>query len=103
MLPSALVARLLVLQPPQQCRVSMNAKASPLVLHEGDGWLVVNKPRGMIVHDGPESLIDALASAGYKGTSPVHRLDAETSGVMLFRMVENRISRDSSRPALPTR
>jgi 23S rRNA-/tRNA-specific pseudouridylate synthase/cold shock CspA family protein len=86
MLSSALVARLLVLQPPQQCRwaVSMNAKASPLVLHEGDGWLVVNKPRGMIVHDGPESLIDALASAGYKGTSPVHRLDAETSGVMLF-------------------
>ena len=82
---TALVARLLVLQPPQQqWFVSMSVKASPLVLHEGDGWLVVNKPRGMIVHDGPESLIDALASAGYKGTSPVHRLDAETSGVMLF-------------------
>jgi len=56
---------------------------SDIVLHEGDGWLAVNKPRGMVVHDGQSSLVAALEAAGYKGVSPCHRLDADTSGVML--------------------
>jgi len=56
---------------------------SELVLHEGDGWLAVNKPPGMVVHDGPGSLVATLEAAGYHGASPCHRLDAETSGVML--------------------
>lgn len=55
-----------------------------LVLAEGDGWLVANKPAGISVHDGESSLIAALDAAGHPNMHPCHRLDAETSGVMLL-------------------
>ena len=57
---------------------------SELIIEQGDGWLVVNKPRGMVVHDGPDSLITTLAEAGHPSATPCHRLDAETSGLMLL-------------------
>jgi 23S rRNA-/tRNA-specific pseudouridylate synthase/cold shock CspA family protein len=56
---------------------------SELVVEEGEGWLIVNKPRGMIVHDGPGSLIASLVNAGHQDATPCHRLDADTSGLML--------------------
>ena len=74
---------------------------SELVLHEGDGWLAVNKPPGMVVHDGPSSLVAALEAAGYPGASPCHRLDAETSGVMLCSLrsdVKARITASLAEP-----
>ena len=56
-----------------------------LVLYESpDGWLVANKPRGMVVHDGSDSLVATLTTAGYADARPCHRLDAETSGVILM-------------------
>ena len=68
---------------PHAC-MSMASSSSPLIIHEGDGWIVANKPAGVIVHDGEGSLIELLADAGYSQLNPCHRLDAETSGAMLL-------------------
>jgi len=55
-----------------------------LVISEGGDWLVVNKPSGTSVHDGPLSLLALLKGAGLGSRCvPAHRLDIETSGVML--------------------
>lgn len=69
-------------QPPT--KITMCGPQHQLVLAEGDGWLVANKPAGISVHDGESSLINALRSAGHPDMHPCHRLDAETSGVMLL-------------------
>jgi RluA family pseudouridine synthase len=62
------------------------------LLHEDDDLLVVAKPAGVpSVHDGnrPDipNLIDLLQPA-YGGLWPVHRLDLDTSGVILFARTE---------------
>eukprot|EP00966_Prymnesium_polylepis_P298017 6886274-Prymnesium_polylepis.1 len=63
---------------------TMNTDAAPsLVVHKGKDFLVVNKPPGMIVHDGEGSLIAALDALGHSNYDPCHRLDAETSGVLI--------------------
>jgi RluA family pseudouridine synthase len=68
-------------------------------LTRGDGWLVVDKPAGITVHNAPGQDVCSLVSAvlrkeaGSSGpgdgkrdfrVSPVHRLDKETSGVLLL-------------------
>ena len=65
----------------------------PTVLFEDESVLVVDKPAGMVVHDGPHSLASWLAA--YRPTVPaydwpdpgragiVHRLDRGTSGAMV--------------------
>jgi len=59
--------------------------AASLVIAQGPGWLVVNKPAGTAVHDGPLSVLALLKGAGLGGEcAPVHRLDIQTSGVMLL-------------------
>lgn len=79
--PAAML--LLSAQLPQQ-HGSVVMQESQLVLAEGNGWLVANKPPGMPVHDGESSLVAALSAIGYHDMHPCHRLDAETSGVMLL-------------------
>src|SRR5208337_3225602 len=69
------------------------------VLAVGKGWLVVDKPAGMSVHNEPGRDLCSLVSAliqketvirertgmdPYFGVNPVHRLDKETSGVILL-------------------
>jgi tRNA pseudouridine65 synthase len=55
-----------------------------LVISEGADWLIVNKPSGTSVHDGPLSLLALLKGAAIGSRCvPAHRLDIETSGVML--------------------
>ncbi|HSO63176.1 MAG TPA: RNA pseudouridine synthase [Desulfobacterales bacterium] len=59
------------------------------VIAAGNGWLVVEKPWGMSVHNDPGSDLVSLArcgpgTAGEFGIHPVHRLDRETSGVMIL-------------------
>ena len=77
-------AALLLPGPSLRCSPSMNTDATPsLVIHEGRDFVVVNKPPGMIVHDGDDSLIATLAAIGHSNIDPCHRLDAETSGVLL--------------------
>lgn len=57
---------------------------SPLVIDEGNGWLAACKPAGISVHEGSDSLVRALADAGHPNLSPVHRIDAGTTGVCLM-------------------
>lgn len=69
------------------------------VLAFGKGWLVVDKPAGMSVHNMPGRDLCSLASAFIQketvirertgmdpdfGVNPVHRLDKETSGVIVL-------------------
>jgi len=69
------------------------------VLAIGKGWLVVDKPAGMSVHNEPGRDLCSLVSAFIQkettiqseiemdpdfGVNPVHRLDKETSGVLLL-------------------
>lgn len=66
------------------------ARLAALVLHEDAGLLVLDKPAGLAVHGGTgigESLDDLLAALAdpASGERPVlvHRLDRETSGVLV--------------------
>ncbi|MBI5582011.1 MAG: RNA pseudouridine synthase [Deltaproteobacteria bacterium] len=59
------------------------------VIAAGNGWLVVEKPRGMSVHNDAGVDLVSLArrgtgTVGAFGIHPVHRLDRETSGVMIL-------------------
>ena len=56
------------------------------ILHKGTGWIVVNKPGGLSVHnlEDPESLLTKLENQKLKGFNPVNRLDKETSGIMVL-------------------
>jgi 23S rRNA-/tRNA-specific pseudouridylate synthase len=69
------------------------------VLAVGKGWMVVDKPAGMSVHNEPGRDLCSLASVFIQeetslgervemnpdyGVHPVHRLDKETSGVLLL-------------------
>jgi len=88
------------------------------LLAKGDGWLAVDKPAGLTVHNLPgQDLCSIVGDAlkkdplgrkiGYDpsvGIHPVHRLDRETSGVMLLacdqmviREISTRMQDDSTR------
>jgi len=69
------------------------------VLASGNGWLVVDKPAGMTVHNMPGKDLCSLASAYLQyeaaengqicfdpdfGVNPVHRLDKEASGIIIL-------------------
>jgi 23S rRNA pseudouridine1911/1915/1917 synthase len=71
------------------------------VLYEDDQLIVVDKPAGMVVHPAPGSLQGTLVNAllfhcgqslkgigGVKRPGIVHRLDKETSGVMVVAKTE---------------
>ncbi|MEK7358649.1 MAG: RNA pseudouridine synthase [Bdellovibrionota bacterium] len=80
---------------------------SGFILTAGPGWLAVNKPVGMSVHNDPAG--DALAIARFcletddelsrvtgrdsSPLSPAHRLDKETSGVLVFATTRTSASR----------
>ncbi|HVW91888.1 MAG TPA: RluA family pseudouridine synthase [Devosia sp.] len=66
------------------------------ILYEDDALIVINKPVGMVVHPAPGSLTGTLVNAllfhcgaslkgigGVKRPGIVHRLDKDTSGVMV--------------------
>ncbi len=75
-------------------RTDTLTKSALTILYEDKSLLVVNKPSGIAVHDGKgiakgTSLIDLANHYGKQATPPftpqlVHRLDAETSGVLLL-------------------
>ena len=58
------------------------------IIDQGQGWICVEKPGGMSVHNDPGSdLISRLEKEYGSGTEilqPVHRLDKETSGLLLL-------------------
>jgi len=64
-----------------------------LILFESENLLFVNKPSGVLVHDGPASLssmVCAYLLGTYENRSvsftpgPLHRLDRNTSGIVTF-------------------
>lgn len=74
--------------------VDFNADELPLdVIYEDDVLLIVNKPAGMLVHpdhkEGHDTLANAVAHYFHithqqHTIRPIHRLDYETSGLVLF-------------------
>jgi 23S rRNA pseudouridine955/2504/2580 synthase len=61
-----------------------------LVIYEDDHAIVINKPPGLATQGGTgttthiDGMLDALADAGGKRPKLVHRLDKDTSGVLLL-------------------
>lgn len=57
------------------------------VLHRDDALVVLNKPPGMLVHEAARTRLNTiqmfLAERGFEGAEPVHRIDRETSGVLV--------------------
>ena len=61
------------------------------VLYRDEVLLAVDKPSGMLVHrgwskDGPILVDEVRALLGVETVHPVHRLDRQTSGVVLFAL-----------------
>ena len=56
----------------------------PIIFQNAD-WMVVDKPQGLSVHNAEDgtNLLDALSERMGCRMHAVHRLDKETSGVML--------------------
>ncbi len=84
------------LRPPPTVGVVPQAQAMPLtILYEDPDLLVLDKPAGLVVHPAPghqdgtlvNALLahcgDALAIGGERRPGIVHRLDRDTSGVMV--------------------
>jgi len=64
---------------------SPHAPPSPIrLIQEGPTWLAVEKPCGIAVHDGQDSLLSQLQASGHPMATPAHRLDRWTGGVLLF-------------------
>lgn len=57
------------------------------VLHEDEQVLVVSKPPGMLVHEAGSVRLNTvqmyLNQSGREGAEPVHRIDRETSGIVV--------------------
>ncbi len=79
------------------------------ILHEDDALLVLNKPAGMVVHPAPGNpdgtLVNALIAhcgesltgiGGERRPGIVHRLDKDTSGVMVVAKTELALTRLSA-------
>jgi tRNA pseudouridine32 synthase/23S rRNA pseudouridine746 synthase len=65
----------------------MDVTGFPPILHQGRGFLVVDKPAGLAVHAGPRTphaLEAILAMAPGPRLRPVHRLDRDTSGCLVL-------------------
>ena len=58
---------------------------APVILHEDDDLLVVNKPVGFQVNESETTpRLSVWAALGGRSLAMVHRLDRDTSGVLLF-------------------
>ena len=63
------------------------------VIAEGPGWIVIDKPAGVSVHNDPNDVTQILRKqlkpGSYQDIHPVHRLDKETSGLLLVALNAN--------------
>lgn len=77
-----------------QTAINPSKKYSFSILHEDDALLVINKPSGMAVHGGSGisfGVIEQLRAQNpsWKFLELVHRLDRDTSGVLLLAKKRN--------------
>ena len=93
-------------QPPDPVPAQPAAQAIPFpVLYEDDALLVLDKPAGLVVHPAPGNedgtLVNALLAhcgaslpgiGGEKRPGIVHRLDKDTSGVMVVAKTEHALA-----------
>ena len=55
------------------------------IIHQGKGWLAVDKPGGISVHNDPGyDMVSRLGKQLGTRLHPVHRLDRETSGILIL-------------------
>ena len=87
-----------VIDMPEPERLDVKAEDIPLeIVYEDDDVLVVNKPRGMVVHPGPGNWSGTLVNAvmhhcgdslstinGVIRPGIVHRIDKDTSGLLMI-------------------
>lgn len=69
------------------------------ILHRAPGWICAEKPHGLSVHNEPgRDLVSILSNQlGHPGLmQPVHRLDRETSGLIILATEENSLVRLSA-------
>jgi 23S rRNA-/tRNA-specific pseudouridylate synthase len=69
-------------------------KSEISILHHGDNWVVINKPPGLSVHNA-EDQFNVLTCLNLQlgGTwFPVHRLDKETSGIMILASKKTKVA-----------
>ncbi len=91
----------IVVEVPQPEPLAVEAEDIPVdVLYEDEGFLVVNKPAGMVVHPAPGhaqgTLVNALlhhagrlsSIGGARRPGIVHRLDKDTSGLIIMAKEE---------------
>ncbi len=88
---------------PEPAYININAQDIPLdIVYEDSSLLVVNKPRGMVVHPAPgnyeNTLVNALmfhcgdSLSGINGVirpGIVHRIDRDTSGLLLVAKTDS--------------
>lgn len=92
-------------RPPREQRPLPEPDAALEEVARGAGWVAVNKPAGVPVHplaeDEGGTLLNALVARypevwgvgeGGLRSGVVHRLDVDTSGVMLFALAEGRFA-----------
>lgn len=102
-LASGAAVEVLPFQRPEDARVRPEVDAPLSLLAAGDGWLAVDKPAGVPVHplreDEAGSVLGAVCARypeiqgvgeGGLRSGVVHRLDVDTSGVLLFATREDR-------------
>ena len=60
------------------------------IVAQGSSWLIVNKPSGVSVHNDPQDVCQILKKqlkpGSFSDIHPVHRLDKETSGLLLIAL-----------------
>ena len=79
-----------ITSPPILTNPSLQKRFDEMVLDEGRGWIALNKPSGLAVQGGSsvgmhlDGILQALSSKTNGRLRLVHRLDKDTSGVLLL-------------------
>lgn len=74
--------------PAQALQVSVSMRINDIIIKETEDYVIINKPAGVLTipdrHDNQLSSIQGLLKKHFGDIFTVHRLDRETSGVLLF-------------------
>ena len=88
--PAAHAATAKSLATPMMGGAPLQKTFNDMVIGEGKGWIALNKPSGLAVQGGTgtkqhvDGMLAALATRGGERMRLVHRIDKDTSGVLLL-------------------